>query len=465
MKPAAGRSNNGTGLPIDSSACYTVSQLNREARNVLSGHFGTVWVQGEISNLAVPSSGHCYFTLRDAEAQVRCALFRGQTRALTTLPQNGDQVLVRAQVSLYEPRGDYQLIIDYLEPAGDGVLRRAFEILKQRLAAEGLFDPAHKKPIPALPRCIGVITSPTGAAIHDILTVLKRRFPAIPVVIFPTKVQGAEAKSEIVEALRIADQSGLCDVLLLARGGGTLEDLWPFNEEVVATAIHRCRTPLVTGIGHETDFTIADLVADLRAATPSAAAEAASPDFREWLARFQQHERELKQRIANQLHGRNQLLMFIEKRLQQAHPKKRIQTQTQRVDELDLRLQRAISAKLAHGFGRLDAQTHRFLRHHPGSAIRLMEARRAALERHLLQSVGHRFEARRIRLASLLERLGTVSPTATLERGYAVVTRKRDGSLIRSSEDVTAGETTITRLAQSSLISTVEDVRPVGPKR
>ncbi|MGZ8219174.1 exodeoxyribonuclease VII large subunit, partial [Methylomagnum sp.] len=216
---------------------YTVSRLNREARFVLNELFGMLWIEGEISNLSAPSSGHLYFTLKDADAQVRCAMFRPQVRLTPFKPKNGDHVLAKAQVGLYEPRGDFQLVVESLEEAGDGVLLHAFEALKQRLSAEGLFDAARKKPIPSLPGCIGVITSPTGAAVHDVLTVLRRRFPAIPVIVFPVKVQGTEAKGEIVRALQRADRLGLCDVLILTRGGGSLEDLWAFNEESVARAI------------------------------------------------------------------------------------------------------------------------------------------------------------------------------------------------------------------------------------
>jgi exodeoxyribonuclease VII large subunit len=438
------------------SGVYTVSQLNRATRVLLNEHYGRVWVQGEISNLALPSSGHCYFSLRDAEAQVRCAMFRSQSRSLGAMPQNGDQVLVQAQVSLYEPRGDYQLIVDYLEPVGDGQLRRAFEILKQRLAAEGLFDAAHKKPIPALPRTVGVITSPTGAAIHDILTVLGRRFPAIGVIIFPTKVQGAEAKGEIVAALDAADRSGLCDVLLLARGGGSLEDLWPFNEEMVARALHGCQTPVVTGIGHEIDFTIADWVADLRAATPSAAAEAVSPDARDWLLRFQQRESDLRKRFVLLLQRREQQLTHIEKRLEQAHPLKRIATQRQRIDELELRLRRAVDVWLAGRRGHLDAQTHRLLRHQPTPAIELYASRVAALHRRLQRDVWHGFEVRRAHLQSLERRLALVSPLATLQRGYAVLSRESDGSLVTNAADLAPGDATLTRLARGIVYGRVE---------
>ena len=447
---------------IDARYVFSVSQLNRETRLLLNEHFGLAWVQGEISNLAVPTSGHFYFSLRDEAAQVRCAMFRSQNRILTFQPQNGDQVLVRAQVSLYEPRGDYQLVVDYMEQAGDGALRRAFEILKQRLAAEGLFDPAHKKAIPTLPRCIGVITSPTGAAIHDILTVLHRRFRTIPVIVFPTKVQGPEAKWEIVAALQEADRSKLCDVLILARGGGSLEDLWAFNEEMVARAIHSCRIPVVTAIGHEVDFTIADLVADLRTPTPSAAAETVSPDAQDWVAQFQRREKELAQRLRELLRTRSQRLGFIEKRLEQAHPRRRLQTQLQRVDELELRLRRSLAVGLGHREGRLATQLHRLLRHHPDTQLRALETRRQESEKQLRRGLKRRVERERARLVSVSDRLNAVGPLATLARGYAVVTRARDGSLVRSVADVGGGERTQTRLADGSITAVVERTQSEG---
>ncbi len=262
---------------------YSVSRLAREAKAVLEGGFPMLWIEGEISNFARPSSGHCYFTLKDAYAQVRCALFRGSQRTLACVPKDGMQVVLRARVSFYEGRGEFQLVVEHLEEAGEGVLRRAFEALKNRLALEGMFDVARKKPLPQLPRRIGVITSPRGAVILDIITTLARRFPAIAVLIYPVPVQGDGAAAKIAAALRLAGERRDCDALIIARGGGSLEDLWPFNEEVVARALHECPLPVVSGVGHETDFTIADLVADARAPTPTAAAVMLSPDFREWL--------------------------------------------------------------------------------------------------------------------------------------------------------------------------------------
>lgn len=262
---------------IPNREVFTVSQLNDEVRALLENQFPLIWVEGEISNLARPASGHLYFSLKDDAAQVRCAMFKMRNRLLDFQPENGQQVLLRTRVSLYPARGEFQLIVEHMEAAGDGALRRQFELLKRRLSEEGLFDPESKLPLPMVPERLGVITSPTGAAIRDILSVLKRRFPGIPVLIYPVPVQGAEAPAAIVKALRTAAARHECDLLIMARGGGSLEDLWAFNDEAVARAMHACPIPIVSGIGHEIDFTIADFVADQRAPTPSAAAELVSP--------------------------------------------------------------------------------------------------------------------------------------------------------------------------------------------
>ena len=310
-------------MPIpnsDDRDIYSVGRLNAEARGLLEGAFPLIWVQGELSNVSRPSSGHLYFTLKDANAQVRCAMFRGNNRFLKFRPADGAQVVVRASLSLYEARGDYQLIVQSMEEAGDGALQRAFEALKQKLAAEGLFEAAHKRALPALPKRIGVITSPTGAAIRDILSVLKRRFPAIPVLIYPVAVQGQAAGAEIAAMIRRADARRECDVLIIARGGGSLEDLWAFNEEIVARAIFDCSIPTVSGVGHEVDFTIADFVADQRAPTPSVAAEMVSPDQHDWLNQLRALDSELYKRLTRQMQRLGERLTWIGKRLQQQHP-------------------------------------------------------------------------------------------------------------------------------------------------
>lgn len=279
----------------DGRAVYTVSRLNQEVRLLLENVYPLIWVEGEISNLSRPSSGHYYFSLKDQEAQVRCAMFRNTAIRLRFQPKDGMQVLVRARVGLYPARGEFQLIIEHMEDAGDGRLRRAFEELKHKLQREGLFDAARKRPLPVPPRRLGIVTSPTGAAIHDVLTVLRRRFPLLPVLIYPVQVQGEGAAEQIAAAIRLANERKEVDLLLVTRGGGSLEDLWAFNEEVVARAIYASEIPVVSAVGHEVDVTIADLVADQRAPTPSAAAEMISPDAGAWLMQLSRHQACLQQ--------------------------------------------------------------------------------------------------------------------------------------------------------------------------
>ena len=443
---------------------YTVTELNGSVRLLLSSHFGIIWVEGEISNLAQPSSGHLYFTLKDQDAQVRCALFRGPARGLGFKPANGMRVLARAQVSLYEPRGEYQLIVDYLEEAGDGALRRAFEALKTKLSTEGLLDAERKKTIPVPPTCLGVITSPTGAAVRDIVTVLKRRFPALPVILFPVRVQGIEAKHDIVRAIALADRLQCCDALILARGGGSLEDLWAFNEEIVARAMAACSIPIVSGVGHETDLTIADLVADLRASTPSAAAEAVSPDGGEWLARFIRLEGRLRHQMRIRLKHEEELLAHVLKRLQQAHPERQMQRNAQRLDELELRLNRAVLANLGKRDAKVQTLRAKLDNQHPAQRIKLLETRQGALSRRLAVAMTSLLERRRQTIKASGEKLHAVSPLATLERGYAIASRSRDGKILRTINDAIISESLEIRLTDGVLIGQVMDKRGSEPK-
>lgn len=318
----------------------SVSELNRAVSSLLEQEFAWVWVEAEISNLARPASGHIYFTLKDNQAQIRCAMFRSRTNDLGFRPENGQQVVVRGKVSLYQPRGDYQLIVDRMEAAGEGALRARFEALKNALAGEGLFAAEHKQAIPSLPTCIGVITSNTGAAIRDVLSVIARRFPSIPVKLFPVPVQGEAAAPAICRALKLAESMAECEVLLLVRGGGSLEDLWAFNEESVARAIYACAIPVVSGVGHETDVSIADFVADLRAATPTAAAEAVTPDQAHWLGQLASGQRRLMQLIQEGLKQNHQTLGWLQGRLNQQHPLAIVQAWAQRLDELEQSLLR-----------------------------------------------------------------------------------------------------------------------------
>jgi exodeoxyribonuclease VII large subunit len=394
---------------------YSVSRLNRAVRGLLESGLGAVWVEGEISNLARPSSGHWYFSLKDREAQLRCAMFRQRNVLSRCTPREGQLVLAFGRVSLYEARGDYQLLIEQLEDAGSGALQRAFEELKARLGAEGLFAIEHKRPLPAVPVRIGVITSPSGAAIRDILHVLAHRFPAVPVLIYPVPVQGAAAVPGIVAALELAARRAECDVLILARGGGSLEDLWAFNDERVARAMYRCPIPIVTGIGHEVDVTIADFVADLRAPTPTGAAQLVVPDALVWRQRLVQFAARLRSAAQRALRTEQLRVATLARRLQQVHPGARLRQHHQRLDELELRLRLAIQSRLA------------------ALAAQLETAARA---------------------------LQAVSPLSTLARGFAVLTRERDGALLTAAAQVAIGETVHARLGAGSLRATVIDRLP-----
>ena len=438
---------------------FTVSRLNREVRELLEGSFPLIWVEGEISNFARPASGHWYFTLKDESAQVRCAMFRNRNYLLGFTPENGTQVLVRARLSLYEARGDYQLIVEHLEAAGDGALRRAFEALKQRLAAEGLFAEEKKRPLPRLPRRIGVITSPTGAAIRDILSVLRRRFPAIPVLIYPVPVQGKDAAPEIARMIRRAGERRDCDVLILARGGGSLEDLWAFNEECVARAIHDCPVPIVSGVGHEIDVTIADFAADVRAPTPTGAAELVSPDGEEWRRRLRRDTDRLRLVMQRRLDEDRRHLQWLATRLRQQHPGQRLLQWHQRLDELEQRLTRGLHARLQANQARLRELRAHLLRHHPLARIQRHQAQCQRQRQHLVQHMRHRLQDLQRRAEGLGRALDAISPLATLGRGYAIVSRLPTGEVLRDARKARPGDTVEARLAQGRLLCEVKETK------
>lgn len=441
--------------PSPAREIYSVSDLNNAARDLLEGHFPLIWVEGEISNLARPASGHLYFSLKDSNAQLRCAMFKMRNRQVSFRPDNGQQVLVRGRLSLYPARGDYQLIAEHMEEAGDGALRRQFELLKHRLHSEGLFDEASKQALPELPTRLGVITSPTGAAIRDILSVLKRRFPGIPVLIYPVPVQGTEAPPAIIEALQTATIRNECDLLILARGGGSLEDLWAFNDEAVARAIHACPIPVVSAIGHEVDFTIADFVADLRAPTPSAAAELVSPDRAEWLETVANWQQRLKRSWQTRLAQYQQQLSWLHRQLK--HPGQRLRERAQRLDELEQRLNLAQQSQLRHQQARLNTLRARLHGRSPAQRLREIQLRLDKLQHGNHNAITTTLTRQRARLANLGRALNAVSPLATLGRGYAIV-QQPDGSVVRNSTEVNVGDTITTRLATGQLDCRVETV-------
>ena len=438
---------------------YSVSRLNREVRTLLEQGFARVWLEGELSNIAHPSSGHVYFTLKDARAQIRAAMFRNRSQSLRFTPEEGMQALVRARVSLYEPRGDYQLIVEHMEEAGDGALRRAFEELKQKLAAEGLFAPETKQALPALPQRIGVITSPSGAAIRDILSVLQRRFPAIPVLVYPVPVQGKDAAAMIADTLRLASDRGDCDVLILTRGGGSLEDLWSFNEEVVARAVHACRIPLVSAVGHEIDFTIADFVADQRAPTPSAAAELVSPDQQEWLTQITTLAGRLEHRLRQRLQLGGQQAGWLEKRLQQLHPGQYLRQQSQRLDQLEQRSRFIVNRYISNLQSELNEVSGQLKRLSPVHGIARQRLRQENLGQRLGSAMQRLLSDKRRRLGLSSRALDTISPLATLERGYAIVSRLPERQILHQASKVKPGDRVEARLSEGVLVCSVEQTQ------
>lgn len=434
---------------------FTVSELNRTVRDLLERGLGAIWIEGEISNLARPASGHIYFSLKDADAQVRCAMFRGRNRLLDFTPDAGMMVRLHARVSLYEARGEYQLVVERMEPSGAGALARAFEELKKRLAGEGLFDAARKRPLPALPRTIGVVTSATGAAVRDVLQVLARRFAAIPVIVYPVPVQGEQAAPAIARMLARAGARAECDVLLLVRGGGSLEDLWPFNEESVARAIVACPIPVVSGVGHEVDVTIADFAADRRAPTPSAAAEVVVPDAGTWLRTLSGLDRRLRGGARRLLQRSGERHRLVQARLERQHPERRLQQLQQRRDELGLRLLRAQRLRLGSGGERLERLRQRLRAASPSVRVQRLQDRLRHDREGLDRGIGACLRSRDSRLAGAARALNAVSPLKTLDRGYALVLRHDDGRTVSDASQVTAGDVLDVRLARGRLDATV----------
>ena len=479
---------------------YAVSRLVREARATLEGGFPLLWVEGEISNLAMPASGHIYFTLKDEAAQVRCAMFKGRNRQLRFIPENGMQVLLRVRVTLYEGRGEFQLVVEHMEEAGSGALQRAYEALKHRLGEAGLFDDAHKKALPKIPTTIGVVSSSDGAAVHDILTVLARRFPDVNVIIYPVAVQGVDSANQIADAIATAEQRQECDVLIIGRGGGSLEDLWSFNEEKVAQAIFACELPIISAVGHEVDFTIADFVADMRAATPSAAAELAVPDAQQWLHKLQGQTRRLTLLMTHYLQNEQRHLMHLARRLPQ--PKTALMQQMQRLDRLEKQLHQAFqqqykqcqqrldywSVRLKHPQAAIEAQHYKLT--HLRSRLRHVMVTRRDEQTHryqglvkrlqlqsplpMLSQQQQRFQQLQARLHLLMKQalatkqahfkqqirtLSAVSPLNTLERGYSITTDGKTGHVISESSSVVVGQEVNVTLQHGELICRVQETK------
>ncbi|HUL42200.1 MAG TPA: exodeoxyribonuclease VII large subunit [Burkholderiales bacterium] len=411
----------------------SVSELNRSARDLLEHGFPLTWVAGEISNLTRATSGHWYFSLKDPQAQVRCVMFRQKSLLLDWKPENGMQVEVRALVSLYEARGEFQLNVETMRRSGSGALYQAFERLKTKLASEGLFAESRKKSLPPFPRSIGIITSPAAAALRDVVTTLRRRMPGIAVIIYPTPVQGEDAAEKISEAIYTAGRRAECDLLIVCRGGGSIEDLWAFNEEIVARALAACPIPIVCGVGHETDFTIADFVADRRAPTPTAAAELASPNRLELLAGLALIEKRLQRVIMRALEGRMQQLDYLSRRLQ--HPAAQLLERRAHLQQLVLRLKSAWSRHADNRHWRIRELRQKLK---APETVRLQQ-RQVDLATRLRRSVESHLESMRARLRNLNSHLAHLSPKLVLERGYSVV-EDAAGKIIRDSAQIASGD-------------------------
>ena len=437
----------------------SVAKLNKMVGSLLKTQIGQVWISAEISNFVAAASGHWYFTLKDRNAQVKAAMFKGVNGRIAQRPKEGDSVLVRANVGLYEPRGDYQIIVEHLEFDGAGLLKQQYEQLKNTLQAEGLFATQTKQAIPQNIKTVGIITSATGAALHDITTVLKRRNPMISVIVYPTQVQGAAAAAQIVNAIFIANRRREVDVLIVGRGGGSLEDLWCFNEETVARAIFGSHLPIVSAVGHEVDVTIADFVADLRAATPSQAAELVSSDLGDVIYTIDQWRQRLTQAISTKLNECDYQQQLLSSRLQQNHPQQRFQQQAQAIDHLTIQLQHNMQRRLQVVQQR-QQQLENCLQHlSPVHLVSQSQQHTHTLTERLRQAMAHRLTHQQQRFAKVTGILHSVSPLATLSRGYSI--SFVENQVVNTTSAIKEGDTLTTRLTDGEVISKVERISAV----
>jgi exodeoxyribonuclease VII large subunit len=435
----------------------TVSKLNRLARSVLESEIGQIWLSAEISNFVAASSGHWYFTLKDERAQVKGAMFKGANRKVHQKPKEGDNVLVKANISLYEPRGDYQIIVEHMEPEGEGQLKQQFEMLKRQLASEGIFAQDYKKPIPETVLKVGIVTSPTGAALHDILTVLQRRNPAIEVIIYPSQVQGDNAVSLICAAITQANIRKEVDVLIVGRGGGSLEDLWCFNSEQVARTIFASSIPIISAVGHEIDVSIADFVADMRAPTPSAAAELVSQDqstlYNKTLV-LQDKLIKAFSRLQQVLRHQHQT---INQRLLQNHPQKQLEQKSQYVDQLQATLQSAFKQKLTQAKQQQQHIHSRLSLSSPQKLLQRHQIRLQELQTKLQRSCQQLVENKQQKLLNNMHLLDTVSPLATLARGYSISFKQ--GKIVKTTQQVQIGDVLVTRLEDGEVFSEINQIK------
>ena len=442
-----------TNSPSTSRQILTVTKLNRLARTVLEGEIGLIWLSAEISNFVAAASGHWYFTLKDNKAQVRAAMFKGANRNVLIRPKEGDKILVRASVGLYEARGDYQLVVEHMESDGEGALKQAFEALKFKLNNEGLFDAARKRPLPGKIHRIGVITSSSGAALHDVLSVLKRRSPQTEVIVYPSMVQGDTAPTQLIHALKTANLRNEVDVILLTRGGGSLEDLWCFNDEQLARAVSTSALPVISAVGHEVDFTISDFVADMRAPTPSAAAEILSQDSTTLVAFIAQQRQRLSRAMSHYLSASKQQLILKKQRLDALHPESKIQAQWQSLDRLHLRLTHQIQRDLSKAEKQLNSQKAALAQYSPVTKVARAKDNVTTLNKRLSHAMHTYLKNKKSELGGHVSLLQSVSPLSTLARGYSIT--MKDNSTVNHVDDVEIGDEVKTRVTDGEITSKV----------
>ncbi len=443
---------------IKQPSIISVTRLNRLARQVLESEIGQVWVSGELSNFVAAASGHWYFTLKDSKAQIKSAMFKGANRSIKFTPKAGDKVIVRGSLSLYEARGDYQLIAEHMEPEGLGQLKQAYEALKAKLSAEGLFAMDAKRALPESVKRLGVVTSATGAAIHDILHVLKRRNPSIEIIIYPSLVQGDTAAKSIADQIKIANKRNEVDLLIVGRGGGSLEDLWAFNEEIVAYAISESKLPIVSAVGHEVDVTIADYVADMRAPTPSAAAELISTDKSQLEKHIQQQQHRLTQVFQQHLKRIDYKLQLVQSRLSNVHPAVQIRQASQHSDSLTMRLSQSIVAKLKGEQNRNDKLTLRLQHVSPSNAIKEKQQQLQKVSEKLNSIQQRQLSDKRYQLQRIADILNSVSPLSTLSRGYSIAFK--NDKVVRSVAQLAKGDVIETRVSDGSVIAKIQEIIP-----
>lgn len=432
----------------------TVSQLTRRVKGLLEEAISYVWVSGEVSNFRVSPAGHAYFTLKDQDSQIDAVMFRGKLMKIRFAPENGLEVIVNGLVTVYEKRGNYQIICEEMQPKGMGALQLAFEKLRKKLEAEGLFDEEHKKPIPLFPRRIGVVTSPTGAAIQDILKVIRRRFANVHIILYPARVQGDEAAEEIVEGIRVLDAWGV-DVMIVGRGGGSMEDLWPFNEEIVVRAVYEVNTPVISAVGHEIDFTLCDFAADVRAPTPSAAAELVVQEREALTTRIGHLRERLVNMLAGQVRDYRHRLALAQSAYVLRRPEEIVRDRRQQTDELRMRLENALTEKVRDMRRRAEHAARSLALLSPDNQLRRAVERLTALRRRLAQVGSTAMESFRARLITLQRQLDALSPLAILSRGYAIVRVLPERVLVRDAKQLAAGDNVLLTLGRGGAVATI----------